>query len=238
VRLHTEKIKPPRALWVPYELGRPLGVPNDADFQKRVLRACLKLLEAESGPVLEDYPEDIPAEADTGDMTGMVCPIDLPPPPSDDSDLAQSLLAELGRIAPWYDMAVNERGRTTVGISQLDIEDAARFVRTFVEDPATPSPRDEVEIGAMLKYATEDLKAFYSEAMSAQPGMGSSLAVENWLWNETVLGKILWRLRDVCMAHDDPYAKYFGQRNLVPDRQVNLVGAEVFHTKYDPKAAE
>ena len=38
VRLHTEKIKPPRALWVPYELGRPLGQPNDPEFQKRVLR--------------------------------------------------------------------------------------------------------------------------------------------------------------------------------------------------------
>ena len=60
VREHTEKIKPPRALWVPFELGRPLGPPNDAAFQKRVLIAALKLLEASGGPVLEDYPEDAP----------------------------------------------------------------------------------------------------------------------------------------------------------------------------------
>ena len=33
VRVHTENIKPPRALWVPFELGRPFGVPNDSDFQ-------------------------------------------------------------------------------------------------------------------------------------------------------------------------------------------------------------
>ena len=41
VRLHSEKIRPPRALWVPFELGRPLGAPNDPAFQTRVLRALL-----------------------------------------------------------------------------------------------------------------------------------------------------------------------------------------------------
>ena len=41
IRLHTEKIRPPRALWVPFELGRPLGVPDDPAFQTRVLRALL-----------------------------------------------------------------------------------------------------------------------------------------------------------------------------------------------------
>jgi hypothetical protein len=230
VREHSATIKPPRALWVPYELGRPLGRPNDADFQKRVLRACLGLLKAKSGPVLEDYPEDIPPEAAESDMTGMFCPIDLPPLPSNDSELAQSLLQEIARIAPWYEIAVNQRKRTTVGISELDIEDAARFIADFVEDTETPSPRPGVEIGPMLKYATEDLKAFYSEAISAQPGMSSSLAVEDWLWNETVLGKTLWKLRDVCIPLADPYASYFGKRSLIPDRQIHLKGADHFET--------
>ncbi len=49
IREHTEKIKPPRALWVPFELGRPLGVPNDAAFQNRVITAALDLFEAPSG---------------------------------------------------------------------------------------------------------------------------------------------------------------------------------------------
>ena len=54
IRLHSEKIRPPRALWVPFELGRPLGVPNDPAFQTRVLQAVLDLVRAESGPVLVD----------------------------------------------------------------------------------------------------------------------------------------------------------------------------------------
>ncbi len=55
IREHTEIIKPPRALWVPFELGRPLGLPDDPALQTRVLVAALKLLEAERGPVLEDF---------------------------------------------------------------------------------------------------------------------------------------------------------------------------------------
>ena len=38
-------------------MGRPLGIPRDPVFQKRVLLSALKLLEAEEGPVLEDFFE-------------------------------------------------------------------------------------------------------------------------------------------------------------------------------------
>lgn len=229
MREHSKAIKPPRALWVPYELGRPLGLPNDAEFQKRVLRACLGLLEADSGPVLEDYPEDIPADAIDDDLVGMSCPIELPPLPLDESELASSLLQEIAQIAPWYELAVNQRGRTTVGISELEITAAARFLADFIEDSSTPSPRPELKIGPMLKFVCEDLKAFYSEAMSAQPGMSSSLAVENWLFNETALGKILWSFREEHTDHHDPYTKYLAQRSLIPDRQIQFKGAPVFH---------
>lgn len=206
-------------------------MPNDPDFQKRVLRACLGLLDAPAGPVLEDYSEDVPADAQPSDMTGMVCPIDLPPLPSDDSARAQSLLDEIGRMAPWYDMAVSERRRTTVGISGLEIPDAARFLADFIDDPSTLSPRDDLEIGIMLKYTCEDLKAFYSEAMSAQPGMSTSLAVEHWLWNETALGASLWQLREANTDNEDDKTRCFAQRTLVPDRQIQYKGAPVFETQ-------
>ncbi|MGC1890325.1 MAG: selenoprotein B, partial [Stellaceae bacterium] len=63
IRPQTEKTKPPRALWVPFELGRPFGPPSDAAFQKRVILAALRLLERERGPVIiEDFPEEDPRE--------------------------------------------------------------------------------------------------------------------------------------------------------------------------------
>ena len=75
IREHTERIRPPRALWVPFELGRPLGVPDDEAFQIRVLLHALKLLEARSGPVLEDFPEEAPLTEHS--LDGWACPIDL-----------------------------------------------------------------------------------------------------------------------------------------------------------------
>ena len=71
IRPHLEKITPPRALWVPFELGRPLagwvtGSGEDAEggFQLKVLRKALSLLDNDSGaPVLEDFDLEDPSTA-------------------------------------------------------------------------------------------------------------------------------------------------------------------------------
>jgi len=55
-------------------VGRRLGVPNDPDFQNRVIVEALMLLEAPDGPVLEDFPEDAPlSEVNQGPVA---CPVD------------------------------------------------------------------------------------------------------------------------------------------------------------------
>src|SRR5207247_2406950 len=41
VREHTEKVKPPRALFVPFPFGHALGRANDPELQHRVLRAAV-----------------------------------------------------------------------------------------------------------------------------------------------------------------------------------------------------
>ena len=57
----VEKTRPPRAMFVPFMLGRPLGEPNDPAFQRRVLLQALGLLERSDGPViLEQFPDDNP----------------------------------------------------------------------------------------------------------------------------------------------------------------------------------
>src|SRR3954468_485036 len=61
IRPQTENTKPPRALWVPFELGRPFGPPSDATFQRRVLLSALRLLEGDDGPiVIADFRDDDP----------------------------------------------------------------------------------------------------------------------------------------------------------------------------------
>ena len=60
VREHIEAIKPARALWLDFPMGRPMGRPNDPAYQNKVIRAAFELFDAASGPVLEDFPDVIP----------------------------------------------------------------------------------------------------------------------------------------------------------------------------------
>mgnify|MGYP005853247089 FL=1 len=77
IREHTEIIRPPRALWVPFELGRPLGAPDDPKFQRRVLLAALELFDSVEGPLLVDFPDDAPGASVESDQTveGWACPV-------------------------------------------------------------------------------------------------------------------------------------------------------------------
>lgn len=46
----TRAVGVPRLAGISYPMGRPLGRPHDADSQRAVLRAMLKLLASASGP--------------------------------------------------------------------------------------------------------------------------------------------------------------------------------------------
>ena len=51
----TERIRPPRALFVPYPLGYPLGEPDNPNLQIRIMRAAFALLPRTDIPVLENF---------------------------------------------------------------------------------------------------------------------------------------------------------------------------------------
>lgn len=214
VREHTVAMNPPRALWVPFMLGRPFGAPGDATFQRRVLLAVLGLLEAKAGPVLEDYPEDAPRPRDQ-ELEGFACPFALSRPPGD-LDLASSLQREIAELVPWHELAQRGRGRTTAGLSGLSAEAAARFVTDFIADPSIPAYRDDLTPVSALRLACHDLKAYYLEAAAAQPGARAAMEAQQWFYRETVIGQVFRVLRDVCSSSEDKAMRHFGARNIVP----------------------
>ena len=59
----TQTIKPPRALFVPYPFGYPLGQPNNAPLQHRIIAAALRLLPRTDVPVLEDFRASAPGSS-------------------------------------------------------------------------------------------------------------------------------------------------------------------------------
>ena len=214
-------IKPPRALWVPFMLGRPFGVPNDAAFQRRVLCALLALLEAPHGPVLADYGEDAPA--DPGDASGYACPVNFVRTEDDGDAFDAALLREIDQLAPWYELAKKRRGRTTVGISGLPIQDAARFAASQIGETPLPNPQPDASLGTVLKRCCDDIKAYYFEALGAQPGQLSAVALDRVFWQQTVAGRMFIALREAGRKHADTSFAAFVDRSLVP--------RAVLHTK-------
>jgi hypothetical protein len=221
IRVHTEKMRPPRALWVPFELGRPFGPPNDVEFQTRVLMAVLALLEADDGPLIVDFPDDAPPAQ--GELSGWVCPLNLGAPVRELSGAAAieaTLHEEIAQFAPWYDRAVEVRKRTTVGVSGLEVADIASLFASMFADDLPASPRDDMPLADMLRLGAEDLKAYYMEAASAQPGEASVSQLADWFWQETRAGEVLKKMQARCLASGDDAVKFVGQALLIPRSQV------------------
>jgi hypothetical protein len=225
IREHTEKVRSPRALWVPFDFGRPLGIPGDADFQRRVVLAALALLDAGEGesPVLVDYPEEAPL---VEEETGWTCPINLKPPAEIDQrgPLLAALDDELAKLAPWYDRAMDKQGGTTVGASAIAIEDIPSFITGFLEGEPPANPRPETPLADMLVFACDDLRAYYLEAVSAQPGRAVGAETVDWFWGETTAARVLWALRSLCRDSDDAAMREAMDR-FAPDHIVTRLSA-------------
>jgi hypothetical protein len=199
VREHTEIVRPPRALWVTFELGRPLGIPDDPPFQRRVVKAALDLLARTDGPLIADYPEPAP---EVTDLSGWSCPINLAPGPTD------SLTTEIDRLATWYDRSVARLGRTTVGVSGLDMPAAGDLVSRALAG--------ELPEAQPLKEAIDDLRAYYLEAAAAFPDPGTPVARKKWFWDETQLAKAILELQPKLAASADPQHKILANLTLIP----------------------
>ncbi len=193
VRENTESMQPPRSLWVSFPLGRPLGVPNDAKFQHRVIAAALVLLERDRGPVLADYPEDAHV---VSPESAPACPVSFPRT-DDASTWLDRLTAELATLKPWYELGRRRRGgRTLVGVSGSSIEEISIRLAEYLD--AEQLPTDELH---WFKRAIEDAKVYYVEALTAQPGVYDQTRVYETLWSQTQLGAALRKFYEGFHAH-------------------------------------
>lgn len=198
-------MRPPRALWVPFELGRPLGAPDQPEFQDRVLRAALDLLQRPSGPVLEDFPADAPTGAPPQEL--LACPVSFAVTDAsldDEAALLAAFQAEVEGLRNWYDIAVQRRGRTTADTSGMSPEAVADYIATFARGEVPSVTSQDAAPNVNLRTASEDLKAYYAEAVTAQPGRATDTAsLADWFWGETVAAKVLNEVRKRCLENPD-----------------------------------
>jgi fermentation-respiration switch protein FrsA (DUF1100 family) len=219
IRPQTEKTKPPRALWVPFELGRPFGPPSNAAYQKRVILAALRLLEREHGPVIiEDFPEDDPREQPD--------PAWRPPfaKPNLDGASATRLAAvledESARVESLYRRSAEERRRTIVGLSGMSIGEAGRYMASWLRRETPESPSAEMSAPLALRFAVDDLKAAYIEAALSGSAKPSSKQLGDWLWNDTAAGAAIFALRSMYLMSEDERLKAIAGLFLVPGVRV------------------
>ncbi|MFL5254061.1 MAG: hypothetical protein ACJ8AI_14415 [Rhodopila sp.] len=204
VRAQAEKTRPPRALWTPGMLGRPLGAAGDPAFQFQVIRAALGLLMRTDGPViLEDFPDD---PSDAADNLAWA-------PPA--LETATDFPRELRALMPAWQVAQKRFGRTTVGLSFQSPEAWPDFAAAFLSGglPAVP----ELGMPALsLRFLCDDIKALYGEAAQAYRPSPSARQIDTWFWRQTHAGALLQSLRTAAMASENNALKTVGGRFFVP----------------------
>jgi hypothetical protein len=203
VREHTEKIKPPRALFVPFPFGHAFGRPNDAVLQHRVLRAALELLAEASGPVLRDFPDEAAGAEE-------------PPAPTQASavkagagvpaDTAAEVREIRSRHAEWI---LKNGGRTAFGLSGVTAErfdEVAVFLKTFGDgaDGDFRGRRPEVALPSFIRWSADDAKALYYESYLVRKPDAGGDEIARWFWGQTAMGQILRRVKDRLDASNDP----------------------------------
>jgi hypothetical protein len=162
--------------------------------------SLLNLFERVDGPVIiDDFQEDAPVSDD--DVEVLSCPVSFDDEGHNTPDnMKTRFIREIQAMYPWYEIALRKRGRTTVGGSGIAISMLGEFLYSFTEGSIPENPRDDVNIAVTLKLAAEDLKAYYVEGVTAQPGQEglSSRALKEWFWANTTAGKVLLELIKAC----------------------------------------
>ena len=208
IRPVTEKVRPPRALWVPFPFGRPLGPPNRPEVQLDVLRRTLALVDQPAGPALVDYPDD--GQDDDSLNGAWSCPVTFPSaqPETELESLSAQLCTEAQLLMPWYDEGLRARGRTTVGTSGKDASSVPEMLGVlagFALDAGMKAPDGYAHpMPQLLRYLAADVRAFYTEAAISKPGAGSPSpeGLEEWFFLETIAGDVFYQVRDRLLSAD------------------------------------
>lgn len=223
IRPQTENTKPPRALWVPFELGRPFGPPTNPAFQKRVILAALRLLERETGPVIiEDFPDDDPRALPDPAWHPPFIPATVAAGSAE--SLAARLEAEILLLRGAHERWVAQHRRTTVGLSGLSMSECARYVADWLRGKALPSPREGFSAPLMVRFAVDDVKAYCLEAAAAGAAKPSSRQLGDWFWNDTAAGAAIHALREALQASEDERLRLIVSNFMVPAARVRSAG--------------
>ena len=199
---HAARVKPPRALFVPFPFGRALGGAGDPGLQHAVIAAALGLLESESAPVLAEFQKT------GGGPVQLVQASDVAT-----LDVGCSAADEVTALRQFYERrAEEERGRILVGLSgvpQRRFRGVVRFLEAFAEgkDADHPDRPEGTSVLQFVRFCVDDLKAFCYEARMSQRPEETEEEVHRWFWGATATGRLVVRIAERMRSSEDPSLK-------------------------------
>ena len=177
---------PPRGLFCDFPLGRPLGVPGDAAFQRRVIEHAFGLLDRRE-PVVEDYDVVI---ADQASET-LVCPL----PARMDPD-AHPAIDEAKGLRPAYERAVAKYGNRAGAVRLLDADSIPAAIESFIR-VAEGHPWKQAGIPGIPARASQDIRGYYEmAAMEIADHTPAAWAGYRWFRDQTKTGEVIQKARD------------------------------------------
>ena len=181
IREQLHGMAPPRGLFCDFPLGRPLGKPNDPQFQHQVLAQAFGLLGSTS-PVIEDFPETI-----TDDVTAqLMCAL----PPRFDPNRHPALDEVLG-IRPAYDRAVEKYGNRAGAARLLNADAIPDAIEALIR-VAAGTPWKEAGIPGIPARVAQDIRGYY-ELAALELAEHTPAAWQGYRWyrDNTEAGKVV-----------------------------------------------
>lgn len=177
---------PPRGLFCDFPLGRPLGVPGDPAFQRRVIERAFAMLER-TEPVVEDYEVVI----EDGDSQPLACPL----PARMDPD-AHPAIDEAKGLRPSYDRAIAKYGNRAGAVRLLDADSIPAAIESFIR-VAEGQPWKQAGIPGIPARVSQDIRGYYEmAAMEIADHTPAAWAGYRWFRDQTKTGEVIKKARD------------------------------------------
>jgi fermentation-respiration switch protein FrsA (DUF1100 family) len=172
--------------------------------------------------IIEDFPDDDPRERPDPAWRAPFSKPNLEDGSA--ARLAAALEDESERVEAAYRRAVEEQGRTIVGLSGLSVGEAGSYMASWLRGQTPQSPSAEMSAPLALRFAVDDLKAAYIEVALSGSAKPSSEQLGDWLWNDTAAGAVIFALRSMYLTSDDERLKAIAGLFLVPGVRVSQSG--------------
>jgi hypothetical protein len=191
----AERMPIPRGLFCDFPLGRPLGKPQDPEFQHRVLAAAFSLLESATEPTLVDFPEVVIDEVDV--------PLACPMPARMNQSLPASV-DEMRGLRPAFDRAADGGVRTA-----LD-PDAVEAALLAFERVVAGTPWAEAEIPDNPLTAALAIRGYYEQAAAGlSEHVPAARSAESWFAQSTAAGALMHDAMRVMREQEAPQPFWF-----------------------------